>query len=788
MEKDQVRRLLEAESDFVEDESSVLPHGKGDDAAWAKALAQVERLKGMRGVESLWHECQLRGYRLPTKPSPDAECLWGTFSRHPGLVHHVIDHGAALLKETDTTFPRLYHVVMGYWLPRKPKAALELHHRMLVTLHLRQLPLRELARAGQAIFTPNVYEVLLDIYRNSNERNLYDTVVPTLIEKGYFTMARRWHSLCTFRNDQPSEAVASNPVVQIFTVEASALSNAKPHFEVGGTSKNTRQSKLEHRRYNQELMRKLLGRDAAPVRFEDAFCARMFATRTFPPASIIQGLAMVGVNEIGPQAVLAMASRTQPIQDLPQRFEELRAAGIALQGCVFSLALEKFAMEQKWQLVRSVLESDQHPDVFGDADVQRKLLHFYLDREDHVQVQRTLAILTLFHNDSSTESWNLLLQIYIERSELQQAVGLLQEMRLHGIMVTHESIVAIRSLLRRRQRGRKPVASNHYRFDELRFVARVYISILESGTGAVSPTMWHEIIRRFGMLGRFRELRRILYRLLCWYAPRSKVQFENLPKSPFLDTALAKLRATHPGQNIYFNFPPNVPQRSALKHPVRQLLPPSLLQGLVVWGFRAGILPHAHWEQSLFNSKLAKKHYRKRLIRSRNLSHLDWSVGLRIIVQLRDFGVHVHRDTVLKALQSQFVNLFGKGRSSRIQNRIMEITNTKKYSAYVKEANEIWGSTLLVEPEKIEGVVGDAVWHPRSRRRVGRRPYVSLRARLETKRQMRDGDGEKRTNLSLQELQQEFAELADAKHSNSAANTLPSTDNTSSRSITSSKE
>ncbi|KAI8938310.1 hypothetical protein NX059_005962 [Plenodomus lindquistii] len=758
VERDQVRRLLEEASHPVEDESAVLPHGKGDDAAWAKALAQVERLNGLQGVETLWYECQLRGYRLPTNTTPDAEYLWSTFSKHPRLVDHVIDHAEELLKATNTTYPRLYHVVMGYWLPRKPKAALELHHRMLVTLKLRELPLQDLVRASHAVSDPKVYAALLDIYRTSNERGLYDAVVPVLIEKGHTVMARRWHSLCTFRTDLPSEAVMAHPVVRVFMVEASALANTEPKFGAGRTAGSMEKAHMEHRKYNQELMRRLLGRDTAPVRFEDSFCARMFATRTFPPSSIIQGLALAGINEIGPQAVLAMAARTQPMEELPQRFAELREAGIALQGCVFSLALEKFAMEHKWQLVRSMIESDQHPDVFGDAEVQRKLLHYYLDQEDNVQVQRTLAVLTLFHSDSSTESWNLLLQVKIERSGPRHVVGILEEMRLHGILVTHESILAIKKLLRKRQRGRKPVASNHYRFDELRFVTRVYLRIMESGTGIISPNMWREIIKRFGLLGRFRELQRLLYRLICWYAPRSKVQFEHLPKSPFLDSAHAKLRAAYPAQFLYFNFPPSHTQAKTLKHPIRQLLPGPLQQGLIAWGFRAGLLPNATWEQSLFNSKLSKKHYRKGLIRGHALTRLDWSVGLRLIVHLRDLGVHVHRHTVLKALQSRFTILFGPGRSRRVQNRIIELANSKSYASYVREVNEIWGDALFVEPQRIADVAGDAVWHPRLRRKVDRRPFVSFKARLERRRKMRgEGMHGGHASLELEELQREFA-------------------------------
>jgi len=721
-DRDQIRRLLEKEPRAVEAEPLGYPQGTGDDAAWAKVLAQVQRLKGAKGVKALWNTCRQRGYRLPTENTPDADYLWSTFSRYPDLVGPVIDHAAELLKQTNVAYSRLHYVVMGYWLPRKPKEALEYHHRMLLALNLQQLPLRDLARSVQSAFTPDAYKALLEIYRSSNERDLYDTVVPALIQKGSMTMARQWHSVCTLRGDLPSEAVACHPVVQILMATASAMADPKPH---ACTTKGTKQPQLDHGRYNQKLIRRLRGRDAAPVRFEDAFCARIFATRTFQPEAIIQGLTMVGVNEIGPQAVLAMATRTQPLEELPDRFAQLKAAGIALQGCVFSLALEKFSKEHKWHLVRSILDSDQHPDAFGDANVQRQLLEYYLDQKDYVQAQRTLAILTLFHNDSSAESWNLLFQLYLERSALHQVMELLQDMRMYGIMLTLESVTAVKNLLRVRQRGRRPVAGVGSHFDDVRFVTRVYLFILESGMGLISPLTWREIIRRFGMLGRFRELRRLLFRLLCWYAPRNRTQFASLPKSPFLDTALAKLRAAHPERNHYFHFPATVTQQENANHPIRQLFPPPLQQALIAWGFRVGILPNAHWEQCMLNPPLRKHKYRESLIHGKVLRRLDWSVGLRTVVQLRDMGVHIHYHTVLKALQAQFLNLFGPGQSNKVENRIMERINQKPYREYVREVNALWGKPLLVEPEMMGTRLG-LQWHPRARRMTKRPAFIRL--------------------------------------------------------------
>ncbi|KAF1943877.1 hypothetical protein EJ02DRAFT_452921 [Clathrospora elynae] len=752
-------------------ENAVIRVAKPADAAaqwaqWAVTLAQHERLNGPLGVRRVWNEGQMRGYRLPTDETPDAEFLWGTFIKHHLLVLKVIEHAARLLHETGKTYPRLYDLVMSYWLPRRPEQALKFHHLLLVKLGLKKLPLQALARSGRSTFKSPAYEALMDMYRNSNERDLYDDVVPVLIERGDLAMARRWHALCTFRNDVPSESVASHPIVQMFTVETSTMSKTDLHFDTISTS--TKPMRVTAR-YNQELMRRLLGRDTAPVRFEDSFCARMFATRTFPPASIIQGLAMVGVNEIGPQAVLTMAARTKPVGELPRRFEELRAAGIALQGCVFSLALEKFAMEQKWHLVRSMIDSDQHPDVFGEADVQRRLLEYYLDKEDYVQAQRTLAILTLFHNDSSQASWNLLLQVYIKRTGPQHVMEVLRDMRTRRVMLTLESILAIKALLPRRQIGRKPTQRG--KFDDLRFVARVFMTILENGMCAISPLSWREIIRRFGMLGRFRELRRLMLWLLCWYAPRGSLQFAGLPKSPFLVSALQKMRAAHPERNHYFHFPAMVLQRDNPLHPIRQLFKPSFQQALIIWGFKAGLLPNAPLERSLFGSTLAKKHYRRRLLQRRVLSRLDWSIGLRTLVQLRDLGVYVHHHTVLKALQAQFVVMFGRGRSNKKENRVMEVVNTLPYARYVHEANKIWGSPLLLEPQHFgKGVLYNDIWHPRLRRKINRRTSISPGVILGPNWRVRiseddDESGGKAAEKDLlEQLEKHFAKQAKAMH------------------------
>lgn len=687
-------------------------------ALWAQRLQREERLHGLNGIRRVWNA--RRGFDLPTFDTPDAEFLWGTFIKVPDLVLPVISHAAELYAKTNQAYPHLYELCMSYWLPQEQHVhqALDYHHQMLRQLKLQTLPLRQLARAGRQRFTPRVFDAFMDIYRSSKETNVYDEIIPALSARGSVTMARQWHILCLHRGDMPSATVASHPVVKALMAETATSPDPEARFLT--TIARHRQPNL-----NEDLLRRLQGRDTAPVRFEDSFCARMFATRAFPPESVIKGLAMVGVNEIGPQAVRAMASRVNPISDLPSIFEELRGVGITLQPCVFSMALEKFAHGKQWNLVSSILQSDQHQEVYDDAKLQRNLLDYYLQQQDWRQAHRTLAILSLFHNDVRTESWNLLLQAWIRHFDPHKFTQTLQDMRARNIAVTPDSIAMIQGCLRSRRRGKRPHGYRKDQFDDIRFVARTFIAILEGGIGFIPPLRWREIIRRYGMLGRFREMRRLVFWLLSWYAPRGGSQFDTLPKSEFLDSATQQMRTAYPDARLYFNFPGHKSQRIA-SHPLTQLFPPSFLQGLIVWGFRASLLPDAPYEASMIFPKATKQNYRRRLFRKGVLRPLEWSVGLRVVVDLRDLGLYVHHDDVIKALQMVFINLFGSGRSNKLVNRAMEAANTLSYFEYVREVNKIWGSSLLPERHSFGRLPSARRWHPRFPRVVHRKDTLGL--------------------------------------------------------------
>lgn len=686
-----------------------------------RALVHMERVHGADGLRQLWLGLLRRGYVLPTKETRDVDILWSTLLKLPDLVPSLIEHATRIRTETGQMYPKLYQVCIGFWILKDPDMALNFHHQLVLKLKMRRLPLRGLAQYIR--HSPKALEAFMEIYRTSNERDIYDEIVPVLCDRGEVSIARWWHTMCIQRNDLPSATVESHPEIakllaDFAPVAMESASNPQRPEQAGSPDPKPNPN------LNEKLKRRLLGRQTAAVRFDDSFCAKLFATKAFHPSSIIQGLVMAGVNEIGPQALRVLGLRSDPLPDLQERLKELKEAGIALKGCVFSLAVETFTSDGKIQLVRSILDSDQHPDVFDERETQLNLLDYYLKQNDWVQAHRTLAILALFHNDIANESWNILLQARIRVFEADQFVGFLRDMLANQARVTSDSLLAIKSLIGFRKQGHNPRTSPGSRLDNLRFVTQVYVMILRSGNTYISPLFWREILRRYGMLGRVKELRRLVLWLLTWYAPRTGAKFLDLPKPAILDSTTEELPKARVRPQFHWNPPKSVTRSKKWHkfHPITQLFPPSFQQGLIVWGFRAGLMPNSSLEQSLFNTPADKKHHRKSLRRRGLLRRVHWSSGLGLVKELNNLGVHVHPHTVTKTLQAQMINLFGRGRSNKRANRIMERANRTEYAEYVHVINEVWDEPLLSLPRSYSspshevGTRWHPIWHPRMSR------------------------------------------------------------------------
>lgn len=116
----------------------------------------------------------------------------------------------------------------------------------------------------------------------------------------------------------------------------------------------------------------------------------------------------------------------------------------------------------------------------------------------------------------------------------------------------------------------------------------------------------------------------------------------------------------------------------------------------------------------------SKKHFRKRLVKNGTVKPVEWSRGLKLLLELRRRGVNVSDATVVKTMEMVFVVLFGRGQSRVRRNRMMQAANDKDYGHYAREVNKIWGKKLFPETE---------MFHESTRLRMPSQVYIGWSGR-----------------------------------------------------------
>lgn len=751
------------------------PEKKLDFDYWVELLEFRQRIYGGQGVHDIWHGIGAREIDIPTK-GRNADVLWGTFLKHKDLFKEILDYATSLRQKTGRSYEPLYENIVGYFLDLgNAQSAFVWHRRLREQFYVPAGALQELAlRAARNKLSLNAFR---RIYIESEDRNVYDSLISTLCDQGQYDTAMEWHSFLVKNYDYPSKASASKPMMQHFAAYGNQLSpgrvsNVTQELLVGGTAYTNGPASpdgkpVEGNRFSREMMNRLLGKTHAvePKVLDDSFCARLFATKTFGVDMVISGLGMLGVEEVGPLALRELAVRAPSPEVILQKLEQLKATGISIKQSVFSSAVVRFAAENRTQLLSSVLSTDEHPDVFEDQSLQKELLSSYVKARDWQNVHLTLGILTVFHSEPLQESWNLLLRSHSQHSDHATLIQVLEDMRMARVKITRQSWTTLYQYrLRPRRRGMRP-ATQGGDSDDLLLIANIWRSALESGR-TLHPLRWREILRRFGMTGRFEELSRLTLWIASWYSTNKTGAFE-ISLAP-------QMKHGRP------TFSPDLAICIPLSHRAHAfdlIFTPKLLDAIITHGFNAGIMSvQRQYER---RHRIAEKQRRQQQhqysalsrsiqwmptqsshpgIASGDLSpflddaspsspnhnrskpttliplrrHSPTSIphlsGLRLLQSLKARGVHVQTPTVRKALRQRLWILFGPGRSAVRFNRRARLLNPYSLEHFVAGAERLWGEALFGLSEELLGKLREG--GKRKGAAVDEKGRVAVRAEL----------------------------------------------------------
>ena len=642
---------------------------KTDFAIWLELVRFRRRHYGIEGLRVIWKEVLGRELHLPCYGATGDE-LWTSFTRlgfeDPNVLKELVSYAKNHMASMENSWPRLYMTIISHHLKNKPHHAYQWHVRLREDFppSLAQLKCLFLEVVGDdatlQFFRPMYID--LGIY------GMYDTIIPELCRRENYAMALKWHNLMLRKHDRPSHISVSEPLLQYLAVygrHEHLMETTKALVDAGVSSVRITRTIIPNAPLiSREVVNRQLGEiyGIAPKTFSDEFCARLFATRMFAIDTIINGLRVLGVDAIGPMSLKEICSRERSRSlDICCRIDQLKGAGISLGNSTFSSLVRKLALEDKGDLLNSVLTCDLHPDTYEDRSLQESLLASYHQAGDQRQVDRTLAILTF---DSPPEllmtmHWNLLLRVHLTRRDLKEIQRTLETMREMQLMVDPRSSSCIRMrLVSRRQIGRRPHCTN-----ELPTVINTWRQILQMG-GVVPLVAWVEILKRLGMTGHLDELEALSLWLTNWYSKH------------------AAYRAAGRGFPMLF-VPRSLSRRHPL-HPLRILFPTAMQQAIATWGFQ-------HRANGTTKGRACRQ----------IMGRPPWTWGLQLLLKLRQRKVMVGRRTVARVCRQRLKALFGPGTSKRKINRRAQRLNKHYHGQYVTEMLDIWGPDLFKETDDL---------------------------------------------------------------------------------------
>ncbi|KAF2843070.1 hypothetical protein M501DRAFT_55784 [Patellaria atrata CBS 101060] len=405
----------------------------------------------------------------------------------------------------------------------------------------------------------------------------------------------------------------------------------------------------------------------------DSLCARLFATSAISFETITQGLAMIGIEEIGPLAMREIAARVESREGLAQRLNHLQEFKIYSQPCMFNKAVERFAAED-WTVLQYLLASDQHPDNWEDSNLQSRLLDQYLEAKDWANVHLTLSILALRDPRGNYLSWNLLLQHYSRASDLSRLRGTVDAMVANNVWVASPSLNSIfRYQLRPRVQGMRaqtsgPGTPSTYAEDDLSFVISMFKNITTRQT-KIAPFRWRELIRRLGQSWRFKELEALLLFLVKAYGPSS----------------LKKFPLPHSTQTTTFPHTFKTPCVAANWRNPYEVLFSRCLQGAIVsWGFihaANGPRPDVFLD--------------------------NFDRGLRLVCLLGDHGVPIDVEFVKRTVRTRLWILYGPLKATALLDRRANANIHLELETMVDRIEKFWPGGLFHVPQRLLALSGE---------------------------------------------------------------------------------
>lgn len=646
------------------------PGNENDIQLWGCLLEFCHRRMGYEGVAMLWQSV-LKKKTLHQVDGPLAQAFWGRILSaavtNDAFLREVVDYAKWLYEEHNVQWPKLYTTVMRYMLPNGGADQVLQWHVTLASLY----PVNEVDFAAvikEHITIPNdkIQKSLRLLYKTGRHHTMYDLMIPYLYSQGHEFLARHWRRIFLLVNDGPKSS-AARPFIRYliayysgntkFTNEEMAIANPAPKPSAGATDGfGSGSSKAAITGHNLSYLVNRVHGETFGINekpYNDQLGAKWLASTWVSLDFAISVLYTMGVQEIGPLSLRAIAWRERLAQPLLSRFNQLTQLKIGITESSYARALRHHATVGDDEALKELVRSDIHPDIFDNKEAQHEVLADCLRVGEWTTYRLILKTMMAVSSDYMSIKSNQVLQSCLRQGNATMALRIMRELRAQKIGLTSAASHAVSSYVAQNLSPHRGTPGGRQQVDLYRSLCH------ELAYTRFPPAVqsWRALLFRLGREGRLDDLERVSLQVLGMFTSHRK---SDRPMWACHKLDVPDILRIESPYEEFQELPRDLGLRRE-NHPLRLIFDGGMQNAIVRWGFhytRYG----AHGDATataILNDTTA---YHQ--THDAPPSHYYFARGIRLLAMLRDQGLFYFERTIRKQVTLRLAELYrGGGRA-----------------------------------------------------------------------------------------------------------------------------
>ncbi|KAI1146598.1 hypothetical protein F4825DRAFT_188096 [Nemania diffusa] len=665
----------------------------GDLALWACLLDYQVRINGPAGVLHVWKALWGRK-TLYDVDSPLAGMFWriilegALVSNDLSLLENIWIYSEWMWDLHRVRWPQLYSTVI--------KHLLRTHqHQRVVQWNLRLTPnfypgadefasiMKEFALDKEL----DRFDTLPSLYKTSPEKALYNTLLPYLFNQGESNLARRWRRLCIRHGEKPLAPAPIRPFLRFMT---GYHPNDKLTPEELAVLKFTPKLAEEDEKpvLSREFMNRVHGRTFGITvkNYNDRLGAKWFASSWVSLDVAISTISALGIEKIGPLSLQSIALRARGAEGLLNRISQLREHGISVIDSNYLQVILYLARQNDNELLYNVLQSDIHPDVFDDINLQTQLI----ESTTAISEWRTLRLLLVSRlvafQRTARGVANSVLRLRFHMRDGDGVLQILADMKARNISLNVEETSHIYdSLIEDYNHGQRVLTSQSAAF---------YLSIfrqLKSMDIPVPLSHWKLIMLSMARRGRQEDLERLSVELVDMFinSPSMRPRFVPVHTWDLPEAMKGPLDGVENLLGVY--IPQDLPTNHS-NHPLRKIFNNKVLTGIIENAFIAHPGQGFRAKHEVVPSGIQSQ--------TAQITKMIWL--LRI---LNERGMWLRFRTIQFVVTNCLVNIYGPSPPADTPQRLMRAANTLTLKQMKTLIDNAWGAALLPALDRLANVI-----------------------------------------------------------------------------------